>query len=559
MRRTTESSRSAAGPLARALLCTAAVLCFTPGAAAKLPAFTPEQVGGTLRLNFNAEPQTLNPLTSRDAYASYIHDYIFEQLIERNPDTLEWEPMLAERWEVSDDGLTITFHLDPKARFSDGSPVTADDVVFTYETMRNPKIDAFRIASYFQMCEACEKVGERTVRFRWKEPYFKSFEVSGAFLNIIPKRVYAFDDPEEFNNLSTRLVGSGPFLFDRWTKGQELVLVRHDAYWRNQAALARVVYRFILNPRAVVQAFLSGDLDYIALSPEWWVKLRKLKDDPRAGYDFRLMKYSAPGNGYSYIGWQNAKPPFDDPRVRTAMTHLVDRRAVIDKLLYGIGTPVTGPFWTGSLQYDAGLKPYAYDPAEALRLLKQAGWEDRDGDGWLDNAKGERFAFEFTGISDSEFQRDVIRLLTEECRRIGIDVSVRYWEWSVFVTHLDNRSYQATMLAWTGTIEGDPFQVWHSSQIEGRGSNHMSFRNAEADRLIEEARATLDPAKRNALYHRFHRVLHEQQPYTFVEERESLRALAPRLEGVTLHRLGLDTKEWWIPKDKRLGGEGSAP
>jgi len=142
--------------------------------------------GGSLYANMSAEPQTLNPLTSRDVYASIVQDDIFESLLERDPDTLKFKGRLAEAWNVSEDGLKITFHINPKARFADGRPVTADDVIFTYATFMNPKIDAQRLATYFKDCAGVERVDELTVRFIWKKPYFKSLEVSGTFYPVLP-------------------------------------------------------------------------------------------------------------------------------------------------------------------------------------------------------------------------------------------------------------------------------------------------------------------------------------------------------------------------------------
>jgi peptide/nickel transport system substrate-binding protein len=527
----------------------------TPAASADgLPTFTPEQRGGTLRRNFSAEPQTLNPLTSRDAYASMVHDHVFEGLIERDLDTLEFRGVLADRWEVSPDGKVITFHLDPRAKFSDGTPVTADDVLFTYQTVMNPEIDARALASYLEDVEACEKVDDRTVRFRWKKTYFKSLEVSGSFAAIIPKHVYAFKTPKDFNDTSQLIVGSGPYTFKEWKTGEQLVLVKNERYWRYMPSFDRIVFRFILEDQAEVQALLGGDLDDLAVTPEWWVRL-EARPDVRGR--FQMLRYTSPGNGYRYIAWNNSRPLFADPRVRRAMTHLVWREQLLKYLQYGIGTVITGPFWVKSPQYDRTMPEWPFDREAARRLLKEAGWEDRNGDGWLENAAGKRFEFEFSAVAGNQNTRDFVRILREEFRRTGIEMNVRAYEWSVFVTKLDNRDYDAIMLGWTGDVEGDPYQIWHSSQIADRGSNHVAFRSAEGDRLIEQARVTLDPAARNALYHQLHRLLHQEQPYTFMWAGESLRLMSPRVKGVRQHSLGLDWREWWVGRAEAAREEGA--
>ncbi|MBE3069919.1 MAG: hypothetical protein IMZ66_06755 [Planctomycetes bacterium] len=511
------------------------------------PTFTPEQTGGTLRRHLSAEPQTLNPLTGKDAYQGLVLGYIFEGLVDRDPDTLQWVPLLAERWDISPDGKVITFYLDPRAKFADGQPVTADDVVFTIDTVMNPEIDCANLRSYYEDMERCEKVDDRTVRFTWKKTYFKSFEVSGAFASILPRHVYKFESPKAFNDINDKLVGSGPYQFEKWVTGQQIALVRNPNYWREPQAFDRITFRIILEEQAHVQAFLAGELDYISVRPEWWVKL---KDDPRAGRDFRMLRFSPP-SGYRYIAWNNARPPFDDWRVRRAMTHMIWREQLVKCLEYDLSRVVTGPFWQGSLQYDPAVKPWAFDRQAALGLLKAAGWEDRDGNGWLEDAAGKPLEFELSLPAGLQTYRDMARILKEEFRRVGIPMNVRFYEWAVFITKLDNRDFDAISLAWTAGVEGDPNQIWHSSQIEGRGHNFIGWRSAESDRLIEEARATLDEGKRNELYHRFHRLLHDQQPYTFLWTGDALALVSPRLEGVKVHRLGLMPVEWWIPKDLR--------
>ena len=543
------------------------------------PAFTPDQRGGTLRRLLNSEPQNLNPLTGKDLYERYVNDYVFQQLLELNPDNLEMDGVLAERWEISDDGRIITFHLRPEARFSDGHPLTADDVVFSFNLTVNPEVDCHSMASYLSDCERCEKVDDHTVRFVWKEVYYKTLHSSGWLFPVLPKHVYepivrGEGGATRFNDLVKGLVGSGPYTFSEWTTGREIVLVRNENYWDNPPSFDRIVFRVILEEQASIQAFLSGDLDYIAVGPEWWVKLQDHSGRDKA---FQMLRYLSPAAGYTFIAWNHAKwrdvvgpdgqvrhveephPIFHDPRVRRAMTQLIWRDQILKYMRHGMGRVATGPFWPEGLRVDPSVEPWPYDRAEALRLLDEAGWKDRDGDGWLEDARGNRFAFEWTIPADSALGRDLARIIKEEFRRVGIDVAVRFLEWSVFVTALDNRSFDAIMLSWGGGFESDPYQIWHSDQIADQGHNFISFRNPEADRLIEAARRTLDRDPRNRLYQRFHSLLHDQQPYTFLWNREVLALVSTRLRGVTLHRAGLEPDEWWVPGEERLDRPGGAP
>lgn len=225
-----------------------------------------QPLGNVLRGNMNAEPQTLNPICYKDVYAEIINLYIFETLIERDHDTLGWKGLLAERWEVSPDGLTFTFHIKPQARFSDGVPLTADNVVFTFGLIKNKEIDCSNVRPYYEDCERCEKVDDHTVRFVWKKPYFKSLESSGTMF-ILPKHIYTFKSAKEFNDINDYLIGSGRYKFVRWKTGQGIELERNEDYWGERPAIDRIEYRFILEDQASVQAFLGGELDFLAVSP----------------------------------------------------------------------------------------------------------------------------------------------------------------------------------------------------------------------------------------------------------------------------------------------------
>jgi peptide/nickel transport system substrate-binding protein len=438
--------------------------------------------------------------------------------------------------------------------------VTADDVVFTVNLIRNPEIDCRGLASYFDDCEKVEKIDDHTVRYLWKKPYFKSLEVSGL-TPVMPRSVYEkVADPKLFNEIvKSPIVGPGPYVLERWDTGQELILARRPGYWKKPPAIERISYKFILEEQAQMQAFLSGDLDYIdeeAMTPEMYLKL---KANPENDVAYRLYKFSRPDRGYAYIGWNNEHLLFADKRVRQALTLLINRQQIVDKLLNGLATVISGPFWPESLQCDQSVKPWPYDPDAALKLLKEAGWWDRKGDGVLRNEKGEPFIFELSVPAGQQVVRDQVGVIQDGFHKAGIEMNAKFYEWSVFVSKLNNRDFDAVRLGWGGMVEDDPYQIWHSSSIANRGSNHVGFKNAEADRLIVEARSTLDEAKRNEIYHKLHRLLHEEQPYTFLWTNDCLAAFAARVHGVKVHKLGLDDREWYLGKPVLDPKESAAP
>ncbi len=507
----------------------------------------PGDEGDWLVWHLDAEPATLNPITRRDAYAQWVVEgNVFEGLLQYDLDTLELKKSLAADYSVSDDGLEIYYRLRDDVHFSDGHPITADDVIFTYRTIINPGIDCASLANYYQDIKRVEKISDLEVKFYMKKPYFKSLEFTGG-MTVLPKHIYEFSDPQEFNNRRSEPVGSGPYVFEKWDVGQQIILRRNENYWGPKPKLKKLVFRIITNEVAALQALRSHQIDLMLATSEQFVELQQ---DPQFQKEFESISYWDPTRGYSYIGWNYASPFFSDKRVRLAMTHLVDRQAIVTHLAKGLARIVTGPFYLLGPQNNPDIKPWPYDPAEAARLLDEAGWVDTDGDGLRDK-DDVPFRFELMTPSGSDVSEKVAKLLKDDMAKVGIELLIDPYEWSVFEEKLNKRDFDATTLAWGGTIEDDPYQIWHSSQIKGRGSNRIGFANAEADALIEEARRTLDPNQRNKLFHKFHDILHQEQPYTFMYTTSWKYFLDKRFENVKIHKLGLDQREWYVPKNEQ--------
>ncbi len=488
----------------------------------------------------SAEPSTLNPIVATDAYSASIDSYIYESLLKRNEKTLELEPVLAERWEISEDHLTYTFYLRRNVFWQDGKPFTARDVQFSFDRIRDPKVDAAHLRNYYRDIKELDVLDDYTVRFRYRVPYFLALEFCGG-IPIVPAHV--FKEGDDFNQHPTGRspIGTGPYRFLEWRTGEEVVLVRNENYWGEKPYLNRIVFKVISDATVALQVLKQGGLDTMGLTPIQWVKQTENK---RFEENYRKFKYYQPR--YTYIGWNMRKPLFSDRRVRQAMTMLVDRDMILKKILFGLGTVVTGPFYINSPEYNTNVKPYPYDPQAAVALLKSAGWEDRNGDGILEK-DGVPFQFEFLIASASKFAEQLATILQENLKQVGIRMTIRKLEWAVFIQKIDEHNFDACTLAWSMGWESDPYQIWHSSQAD-KGSNFVGFSNAEADRIIDTARQEFDKDKRNELYHRFHEIVHEEQPYTFLFTLESLETVSDRFRNVNLYPMGLVPREWWVPR-----------
>ena len=527
------------------LLCLLAAGCGKPASehAQPAPAITDpgEPIDGDWLISrLGAEMEHLNPYTSTDAYSSAINGLIFDSLLERDNETLELKPHLAESYEGSDDHLTYTFRLRQGVTFSDGKPLTAKDVKFSFGKLKDPTTDAPHLRNYYQDVTACEIVDDYTVRFVCSKPYFRHLLMLGGF-EIIPEHIYGTGD---FNShpYNRKPLGSGPYVFERWDTGRQLVLVRNENYWNEEKKprILRRVYKIIMDDNAAFQVLLRQEMDLMNLQPEQWVN-RASKESFAA--KFNKHAYYRPY--YNYIGWNSQRPMFTDRHIRRAMTMLLNREEIRETIFHALAKTVTGNFFVESPEYSESVEPWPFDPEAAKKLLDDAGWTDSDKDGVRDRG-GTPFNFELLITNAHPVAEQIGTVFQEELRRAGIEMSLRPLEWATFLQSVDERRFDAVLLGWSMPPDADPYQVWHSSQRE-KGSNYIGFNNPEADKLIEDARTEFDAETRIKLYHRFHEILHEEQPYTFMFCSKVLLAVGNRFYNVTMYPMGPDTLEWWVP------------
>jgi peptide/nickel transport system substrate-binding protein len=476
-----------------------------------------------------------------------VWDNVFEPMIEYEPDEFKFRGKLAEKFSISEDGLEIYFKLRDDIWFSDGHPVTTADVIFTFETMIDPNVDAASYANYFRDVDRYEKINDKEIKFYMKKVYFLSLWYLGG-MYIYPEHIYEYRDAREFNEHRSNPVGTGPYVFEKWDVGRQVVLQRNENYWGPKPKIKKIVFPFITNSTAILQALLGGQVDYIRPVPD---QFAEKANDEKFKKDFYCLSYwDAINTGYFWIGWNEARPFFADRKVRLAMTHLIDRVAIKDHILRNPEAQIpTGTFYIYGPQNDPNIKPWPYDPERAKQLLDEAGWIDHDGDGIRDK-NGVPIRFKYMISSDLALHEQIAKLVKDSAAGVGIEVILDPYEWSVFSQKVKDGDFDAVSMSWGGEVEQDPYQIWHSSQRQ-KGSNYVNFNNPEADALIEQARQTLDADKRNAIYHQFHRILHEEQPYTFIYTRPEQRFLSRRFENVIVHKLGINEREWYVPKEKQ--------
>ena len=473
-----------------------------------------------IRLILNQVDQNLFPNLAQLLGNDYFSLLNREDYLETNPkiDNMRLREYAKELLPISEHNPILTFHLRPGVMFHDGHIFDANDVKFTYESIMNPKNLSPRIADY-EPVKAVDVVDPLTVKIVYKRLYSPALGTWG--MGILPEHLLNNQalrkealqlgkDPDAFSMRQSAFnrnpIGCGPFVFRKWKSDQYISLDRFDDYWEGAPNYKRYVFRVIPDLLTQEMEFYAGTIDSYGVQPH---QVKRLEKDPR------FQSFSGTAFGYTYIGYNLRRKPFDDIRVRRALGMAIDTQKIIEYVLYGQGERITGPFVKQTEYYNHDIEPIPYDPQKALALLKTAGWE-RGKDGWL-KKNGETFRFTLITNSGNDLRKAVLAIAQNAWKQIGIDVSTDLIEWSVFLQERVNKlDYDALILGWQMGIEPDLYQIWHSSQTNLYQLNFVGFKNKEADDLIIKIRQEYDLDQQIAHCHKLHQIIYSEQPYTFL-------------------------------------------
>ncbi len=501
--------------------------------------------GGTIRRAAITDIPGLNPITVNAADVTALYHYMLESLATRQrSDPDRWTAELALRIEANDDYTEYHVWLrddalwhqpavdttDPRyAWLLEDRYVVADDFVFFLQIAQDTQVEAAPLRNYYEPCTGIEVINDHEFIVRWAEPQYQSISFTLG-MQPLPRWLYGadqdgrlYDDSEvgrRFNNhwYNQMAIGMGPYRFVGWVPGGEIRLERFDRYWGEKPPIEAISVRVIGDSTARLNNLKSGDVDFIDMQPIQY-KNEVLEGGTEAFTTGELEYTTFQGTAYRYLGWNADGPYFGDRRVRMAMTHAFNRELLLTENMHELGRMITGSFFIDGPDYDQSLTPWPFDLDRARQLLTEAGWVDNDGNGIREKLIGaELVEFEF-GMVTYGYRPEFVAAMEHfrnDLRSIGVVMNVEPVEWAVMVERMQERDFDAYTGGWVLGWESDPYQIWHSSQAdEPQSSNRVGFRNAEADEIIEEARRTFDPDARAALFHRFHQIVHEEQPYTF--------------------------------------------
>jgi len=488
-----------------------------------------------------ADARILIPFLADDVPSSSVCSLVYNGLTKVGKD-LSIVPDLAESWEISDEGRTITFYLRKGVYWHDGRPFTAEDVLFTFETIRDPGTGCPYISNYADI-EKIEAVDPYTVRFRYKKPYAPALLKLG--MGIVPAHLFSGVKDIRRSPYARAPVGTGPYMLSRWKSGENMILEAYPDYFEHIPGIKWYVYRVIPDQAVQFLELVSGSLDSMELNPYQFL-YRSSEEEFRKKFN----KYGYLSHSYSYIGYNLKDPLFADVRVRKALSYAIDKKKIIGAVLLGLGESCTGPFLKGTPFYDETASGYEYDPEKAVRFLREAGWKDTDGDGILEK-DGREFRFGLATNQGSQVREAVATIVQSQWAAVGVKVDIQVVAWSAFLDQFVNKkNFQAVILGWTIPVDPDLYSVWHSGSMKPGGLNFISYSNKRVDTLIEQGRREFDPEKRADIYKRIHVILSEEAPYTFLFFPYATPAVNKRFKGIepAPAGIGYNFVDWYVPE-----------
>ncbi len=510
---------------------------------AKQEKYQAGEVGGTLTVGMlsSSEPSFLNPLALSYTASTDIHEKLFLRL-HRFDREMNIVPELAQSWKFSEDFRELTYNLRRDVKWSDGRPVVAEDVVYTYRLMVDPKIKYAR-AGQLQFVESVEAVDQFTVRFKFRQVYADELFDTGIF--VLPKHVLEKISDLRSGEFEASLVSDGPYQLRQWTRGVSLSLEPNRNFYKGRPALDLIEFRFYPDAASLLAAVQKGEVDITSdLSPT---------DAEKLAQDSNLNIIQYPGWTYTYIGWNLKHPLFSSAEMRQAFAMAINNAEIIQQVLRSKGRPVAGPLLPNSWAYDEAQKPQPYDPARLKSALSDLGYREKNRDGYL-YRQNQRQPLEFSLLlaQGQPVQEAAALLIQRQFKELGIKVNLAVVDAVTFVQRLREGKFDAMMFSWKNDYKVDPTTVWHSQPEKGR-FNLLGYANAEVDNLIDQGLGTLSRRKAKELWVKFQRIISQEQPATYLFVPDVVTVVYKGFRGPSRDERGplASLDEWWIPSAER--------
>jgi ABC-type transport system substrate-binding protein len=519
--------------------------------------FHPEWRHGTLK-EFAEGPRRLNPIIDNSSNSAAIAELVNDSLCSRSATHPEqWSEALATSVLINDDWKSYTFTLrhgvfwqkplitnEPGLAWLDREvELTAEDFVFAIDIIMNPTVECPSLRNYFEDLEKWEALDRYTLKLTWKKKLYTSLTTSCG-LSPIPRHIYGYNrdgsaidrdkwgiafNQHWFDDLKTT-IGVGPYQLAEFKPDQYMKFTVNPHYWGCTYHFDTLEWNLaVKRPDPQLVAFANGQVHDHVLTPLQYKSEILDRHDPRfAAADPANPKAGRTGEfgwervkiqAFSYFGWNMRRPPFDDKRVRQAMSYAFPKERVLREIYFGLCEGVNSDVNPDSQYYNKELNPYSFDLAHAAALLDEAGWRDTDGDGIRDRViDGKKQALHVTikYIANRPDWDNTLQIYRQALRQIGVELDPQPYEWKELIRVFEDKDFEAVVSGWHTGLNIDFYQLWHSSQADAQGgSNFCGFKNARVDELAIKLRETFDTGERIRIAKEIQSIINEEQPYTF--------------------------------------------
>lgn len=456
---------------------------------------------------------------------------LYDRLVTYDGTTTDVIPQLAEKWEISDDGLTYTFHMNEEAKFHDGTPVTAEAVKYSYtRAMDVGKSAAGQFKNVINK-DSFEVVDEHTIKITLEKPFAPFLKTLGTvFANIVNPKLadnHGSDLGETY--IADKEMGSGPYILESWDRGQKLVLKANEDYWGTMPTLKTVNILIVNEPSTARLMMEKGEvdlIDYTMISPDVLNQM-----DGKNG----VTIVNSPGYQIDDIAINTENEYLKEPKVRKALAHAVNYDSIINDILLGGAKRIGGIVPEGMFGYNADITLYDFDLEKSKALLKEAGYE-----------KG--FPLEIAISENNEVRKNIAVMMQSDFKKIGIDLQIKTLAWPTFLDLVTTGKHQLALAAWTPDYADPDYNLWYfaHSSSKGPGFNLAFYENSKVDQLLEEARATVDEAVRDKNYQEIQQIMSDEVPYIFPAQRTVQAPIKDWVKGYEINPMNT----WYVPFQK---------
>lgn len=483
-------------------------------------------LSSTLNLSISSNPSRINPLLSVDSVSSEIGSWLFNGLFKYDKDG-NIVGDLASSYRFIDE-LTLEIKLKKNVLWHDGVKFTAQDVVFTYDSIHNPKIYTPITSSYAKV-DAIIAKDDYTIVIRYKEPYFKALEL--WLVSIIPKHIFENEDDMMTSQYNKKPIGTGPYTLDELKLSQDIILKVNKNYFDEVPKIETIRYKFVPDPTTSFYMLKQKQLDLGGISP---IQVNRQLDDK---FNEAFTIYEKPSFAYSYLGFNLQHEKFKDKKIREAISLAINRKEIADILYFGHAQVCNGPFLPGSFAFNSEVKEILQDQKKAKELLKELGYDDNN-----------RFSFTVITNANNSTRINAAEIIQHQLKQVGIEMKIRVMEWQAFLnTVVHPKKFESIILGWSLALMPDARSIWHSSSNKTGGFNLVSYTNKKVDSLIEKGETTIDREKLGKIYKEIFKEISNDLPYLFLYIPNSITAVNKNIQNVKPALIGLThNQEEWV-------------